>query len=330
MVDARAASQGATNASGRPLVLIADPIQRVEWKYETERNLLAAHEVDIHVASDEPDARRVAPDADIVVVTNRMLDESWITTLKRCVGIVCYSVGMDRVDVEAAAAAKIPVTNVPDYCTEEVSDHALTLLLALERHLVPLLQQGREGVWFDQTHMLPIRRLRGQTLGILGAGRIGRAMAAKAQGFGFHTIAYDPFVTTTDAPGLKLVSLGTLIAESDAVVVCAKLDDASHNFVNAKFLAGMRQGAFLVNVSRGPLVDEDALAEALRSGHLGGAALDVRAKEPPALADPLQGLPNLLLTPHAAAASREAWEDLHRGAAMAALALLTHAGRIAR
>ena len=185
-------------------------------------------------------------------------------------------------------------------------------------------------MWFDQTHMLPIRRLRGQTLGILGAGRIGRAMAAKAQGFGFHTIAYDPFVTTTDAPGLKLVSLGTLIAESDAVVVCAKLDDASHNFVNAKFLAGMRQGAFLVNVSRGPLVDEDALAEALRGGHLGGAALDVRAKEPPALADPLQGLPNLLLTPHAAAASREAWEDLHRGAAMAALGLLTRAGRIAR
>ena len=330
MVGARAASQGVPNASGRPLVLIADPIQRVEWKYETERNLLAAHEVDIHVASDEPDARRVAPDADIVVVTNRMLDESWITTLKRCVGIVCYSVGMDRVDVEAAAAAKIPVTNVPDYCTEEVSDHALTLLLALERHLVPLLQQGREGVWFDQTHMLPIRRLRGQTLGILGAGRIGRAMAAKAQGFGFHTIAYDPFVTTTDAPGLKLVSLGTLIAESDAVVVCAKLDDASHNFVNAKFLAGMRQGAFLVNVSRGPLMDEDALAEALRGGHLGGAALDVRAKEPPALADPLQGLPNLLLTPHAAAASQEAWEDLHRGAAMAALDLLTRAGRIAR
>jgi D-3-phosphoglycerate dehydrogenase len=328
MLDARAASEDARHGSTqRPLVLIADPIQRAEWKYDIEREILAEHGVDIHLATDEADADRIAPESDIVVVTNRTLDEARIKNLKRCVGIVCYSVGMDRVDLDAAATALIPVTNVPGYCTEEVSDHAIALVLALERHLVPLLQQGRDGVWFDQTHMLPIRRLRGQTLGILGAGRIGQALAGKAQGLGFHTIAYDPYLSVTNVPGLELVRLDEFLAQSHVVVVCSRLDDASHNFVNAAFLGAMRQGAFLVNVARGPLVDEAALATELRSGHLAGAALDVRAKEPPGNPDPLEGCPNLLLTPHAGAASREAWDDLHRGAALAAIDLLVRAGR---
>jgi D-3-phosphoglycerate dehydrogenase len=331
MVEARAATGDAAHGSARrPFVLIADPIQRLEWKYDIERDMLAAHGVDIHLAKDESEARRLAPDVDIIVVTNRMLDESWIKTLDRCVGIVCYSVGMDRVDLDAAGAANIPVLNVPGYCTEEVSDHAVTLLLALERHLAPLLQQGREAVWFDQRYMHDIRRLRGQTLGILGAGRIGRAVAGKAQAFGFRTVAYDPYVSSTDVRGLELVSVEALLAESDAVIVCARLDESSHNLVNGEFLEAMRPGSFLVNVARGPLVDEAALGAALRSGHLGGAALDVRVHEPPENPDPLEGAPNLLLTPHAGAASREAWEDLHRGAAQAAIDLLVRAGRIAR
>jgi D-3-phosphoglycerate dehydrogenase len=331
MVEARAATGDATHGSSRrPFVLIADPIQRVEWKYDIERDVLAAHGVDILLAKDESDARRLAPDADIVVVTSRMFDDSWIRILKRCVGIVCYSVGMDRVDLDAAGAANIAVLNVPDYCTEEVSDHALALLLALERHLAPLLQQGRDRVWFDQTYMHDIRRLRGQTLGILGAGRIGSAVAGKAQALGFRTIAYDPYLSSTDVPGLRLVALEVLLAESDAVVVCARLDERSHNLVNAEFLAAMRPGSFLVNVARGPLIDEAALGAGLRSGHLGGAALDVRVHEPPEKPDPLEGAPNLLLTPHAGAASREAWEDLHRGAAQAAIDLLVRAGRIVR
>jgi D-3-phosphoglycerate dehydrogenase len=237
---------------------------------------------------------------------------------------------MDRVDQEAARTAGIPILNVPGYCTEEVSDHALTLLLALERHLVPLLQQGRDGVWFEQTHMETIRRLRGQTLGIVGAGRIGRLLAIKAHGIGFATIAYDPYVTQTDVPQLELVSLEAMLSRADAVVICAALDDASRNLVGEAFLGAMRPGAFLVNVSRGPLVDEQALAAALRCGQLGGAALDVRATEPPPDPDPLQGIPNLLLTPHAAAASIEAWDDLHRGAAMASIELLARAGRMPR
>jgi D-3-phosphoglycerate dehydrogenase len=311
-------------------VLVADPIVRAEWKYDIEREILAERGVEMHLARDEADAREVAPTADVVVVTNRYLDRDWIATLKRSVGIVCYSVGMDRVDLEAAAAAGLPVANVPGYCTDEVSDHAMTLLLALERRLVPLVGQANAGVWFDQTYMLPIRRLRGQTLGILGAGRIGRLVASRAQAFGFRTIAFDPFLSGSGVAGLELVPLYTVLGESDAVVVCAKLDDSTHNMVNADFLARMREGAFLVNVARGGLVDETALAAALRSGRLAGAALDVRAHEPPPDPDPLAGIPNLLLTPHAGAASREAWDDLHRGAAEAALDLLEHAGRIAR
>jgi D-3-phosphoglycerate dehydrogenase len=311
-------------------VLIADPIRRVEWNYEIERDMLAERGVDIQLAADEEDARRLATQADIVIVTTKFLDATSIETLGNCVGIVCYSVGMDRVDLGAAEMAKIPVLNVPGYCTEEVADHALALLLALERHLVPLLQQAQDGVWFDQTYMQTIRRLRGQTLGIVGAGRIGRLLAVKAHGLGFRTIAHDPYVTATDIPHLELVELDALLARSDAVVICARLDEDSQNLVDASFLRKMRGGAFLVNVSRGPLVDEAALASALRAGQLGGAALDVRASEPPPDRDPLGGISNLLLTPHAAAASVEAWDDLHRGAALAAIELLERAGRIAR
>ncbi|HEX2680013.1 MAG TPA: NAD(P)-dependent oxidoreductase [Candidatus Dormibacteraeota bacterium] len=309
---------------------MADPIVRAGWKYDIEREILAERDVHIRIAKDEEEAHEIAPIADIVVVTSRFLDRASIASLRRCVGIVCYSVGMDRVDLEAAAAARIPVANVPGYCTDEVSDHAMTLLLALERRLLPLAGQANAGVWFDQTYMLPIRRLRGQTLGILGAGRIGGLVATKAQAFGFRTIAYDPFLSESGVTGLDLVPLYTLLGESDAVVVCAKLDESTHNLVSADFLERMREGSFLINVARGGLVDEAALAAALRGGHLAGAALDVRAQEPPPNPDPLAGIPNLLLTPHAGAASREAWDDLHRGAAMAALDLLERAGRISR
>jgi len=310
-------------------VVVYDPLWEVDWSYDVERDRLAGSGVALCLPRSESDARAALVEADVVVVSGRTFGAELITRLRRCVGIVCYSVGMDTVDVVAAAAAGIPVTNVPDYCTDEVSDHALALLLALMRRLPQLSARAAAGDWNYQDQVAPIRRMRGQTLGVLGAGRIGRRVAEKARGFGMRTIAYDPYLQPPLPVGLELVSLEQLLSGSDAIAVCASLTETSRDMVNRTTLAALRPGAVLVNVARGRLVDEEALAEALRTGRLAAAALDVRAEEPPDPdADPLRGCPNLLLTPHVAGASVEARHDLHEGAAAAVLQLLAAAGRL--
>jgi phosphoglycerate dehydrogenase-like enzyme len=174
-----------------------------------------------------------------------------------------------------------------------------------------------------------IRRLRGQRLGIVGAGRIGRQVGQRALSFGFQLLYHDPYVQ--DLPGLpaSLVPLDALLEASDAVVLCAALTSSSRHLLDAGSLARLRPGAIVVNVARGGLVDEAALASALRSGRCAFAALDVREEEPPdPRSDPLAGLPNILLTPHVAASSQEARQDLHEGCAREILRLLERAGRL--
>src|SRR5439155_1008421 len=191
----------------------------------------------------------------------------------------------------------IPVRNVPDYCTEEVSDHALALLLAAERRLTAFAELAASGQWdvVGRPENESIRRLRGQTLGILGAGRIGSKVARKARAFGFRTIAFDPYISSTEDPEIELVPLPDLLGQADALVLCASLNDGSRGLLGWNEFAQLRPGVILVNVARGALIDEAALAEALGSGRVGLAALDVRSPEPPAKgADPLAGLPNVI------------------------------------
>jgi D-3-phosphoglycerate dehydrogenase len=170
--------------------------------------------------------------------------------------------------------------------------------------------------------------LRGQTLGIAGAGRTGRLVARKARGFGFRTIAYDPFVTDPGDPDLELVAFEDVLRRADAIVVCAALSPGAPPLISREALAAVRPGLILVNVARGGHIDEVALAAALQDGRVAVAALDVRSIEPPAVPDPLAGLPNVIQTPHVAASSREAVEDLHRLAAQYVLGLLEDADRI--
>jgi D-3-phosphoglycerate dehydrogenase len=236
---------------------------------------------------------------------------------------------MDKVDGPAAQAAGIVVRNVPDYCTDEVSDHALALLLAAERRIVPLATATARSWKVDRALIEPIRRLRGQTLGILGAGRIGRLVARKARAFGFVTIAHDPVVSDVGEPELELVTLDELLERSDALVLCAALTPSSRGIIDEAALARVRRGVIIVNVARGELIDELALADAVQDGRVGYAALDVRSPEPPEPADdPLAGLPNVVWTPHVAATSRDAIDDLHHLAARYVLELLEAAGRI--
>jgi D-3-phosphoglycerate dehydrogenase len=326
-----AATPSHIESGGRPRVVVFDPVPGVStWGPETA--ILRSRGVELIVPADTAEADEAIRTADAVIVTGYgRLDADRVATLERAVGILCYSIGMDKVDGPAAMAAGIPVRNVPDYCTDEVSDHALALLLTAQRRILPFATATATGGWPNDDKAITgsLRRLRGQTLGIAGAGRIGRLVAAKARAFGFTTIAYDPFITAAADPDLRLVDRDELFATSDAIVVCAAYTPGTPPLISREVLAGVKPGLVVVNISRGGHIDEHALAEALGDGRVAVAALDVRTVEPPDPADdPLSGLPNVVLTPHVAGSSREAVEDLHRLAAEYVLDLLETGGRI--
>ena len=257
------------------------------------------------------DILAVARDADAVLVTYAKLPGELLKELKRCKVIGRFGLGVDNIDIPAAAQLGITVTYVPDYCLREVSDHAMALLLALARK-VPfsnrLVQSGR----WEVPPVVPLRRLEGQVLGLVGFGNIPRALAPKAAAFGLKVITHDPYVSAevVEALGVESTSFEDLLGRSDFVSVHAPLLPATRNLMNAAAFARMNRGAFLVNTARGPLVDETALVDALDSGHLAGAALDVLAVEPVPEDSPLLGRDNVILTPHTAFYSVEALEEL--------------------
>src|SRR5262245_15945256 len=253
----------------------------------------------------------VARDADAVIVCYAQITAAIIGALTRCKVIGRFGLGVDNIDVPAAAARGIVVTYVPDYCMQEVSDHAMALLLALARK-VPfsnkLVQAGR----WEMPAVAPLRRLEGQVLGLIGFGNIPRAVAPKAKAFGLKVVAYDPYAAKEvfATAGVERVSFDDLLARSDFISVHAPLMPATRGLVNAAAFAKMKKGALIVNTARGPLIDEPALIGALDSGHLGGAALDVVTTEPLAKDSPLIGRDNVILTPHTAFYSVEALEEL--------------------
>ena len=253
----------------------------------------------------------VARDADAVLVTYAKLPGELLKELRRCKVIGRFGLGVDNIDIPAAAQLGITVTYVPDYCLREVSDHAMALLLALARKIPfsnRLVQSGR----WEVPPIVPLRRLEGQVLGLVGFGNIPRALAPKAKAFGLKVITHDPYVSADAlrALGVESTSFENLLARSDFVSVHAPLLPATRGLMNAAAFARMKKGAFLVNTARGPLVDETALIAALDSGHLGGAALDVVTVEPLAKDSPLLGRDNVILTPHTAFYSVEALEEL--------------------
>jgi D-3-phosphoglycerate dehydrogenase / 2-oxoglutarate reductase len=326
-----AATPSRYESGTRPTVVVFDPVPGPStWGPETA--IFGGRGVELIVPEDGAAADEAIRTADAVIVTGfGRLDADRVASLERAVGILCYSIGMDKVDGDAAKAAGIPVRNVPDYCTDEVSDHALALLLAAQRRILPFATATAAGGWPNDDPAITgsLRRLRGQTLGIAGAGRIGRLVAAKARAFGFRTVAFDPFITAAVDPDLPLVDAHELFTGSDAIVVCAAYTPGAAPLISREVLERVKPGLILVNISRGGHIDEHALAEALQDGRVAVAALDVRVVEPPDPADdPLSGLPNVVLTPHVAGSSREAVEDLHRLAAEYVLDLLEAGGRI--
>jgi D-3-phosphoglycerate dehydrogenase / 2-oxoglutarate reductase len=258
----------------------------------------------------------LAQDAEGILNCYAKMTAPVIEKLKRCKIIARYGIGVDNVDLAAASKAKILVTNVPDYCIDEVSDHALALLLALARRIAVADAAVKAGAWDVVAHA-GIRRLRGQTLGLLGFGKIAKALASKVRPLGMKVLVYDPYVDPAliAQHGAEGVSLDRLLAEADAVSVHVPLSAETTNLIGRRELALMKSAAFIINTSRGGIVDEHGLAAALKEGQLGGAALDVLSIEPPPADHPLRQAPNLILTPHLAFYSRESVIELQTKAA---------------
>jgi len=318
-------------ASTGPLVVIPEPIRSMGWSYDVERSILEPRGIRL-LEPETPEAARAAlPEAD-VVFTSSPLDAATIATFgDQCVGIVCYSVGMDYVDAAAAAARGIPIWNCPTSNNEEVSDHAILLILASQRRLLPLATAAAAGDWgiYESPLLGQIHRLRSRTVGIIGLGRIGHLVAQKLHGFRSTVIAYDPFIESTRDPDVELVSLEELAGRADIVVSCAALTETSRGIIGAEFLARTKPGVLIVNVSRGGIVDEAALVDAFDRGHVAYAGLDVRAPEPPDPAtDRISGRDDVVLTQHIAASSVESVSGLHVEAAEQIIRMLTEAGRL--
>lgn len=226
--------------------------------------------------------------------------------------VVRAGIGYDNVDVEAARARNIQVSNVPDYCTDEVADHTLLLLLSAERRLITVHALGRES-WDVATRLPPVHRLRGRTLGLVGFGRIGQQVADRANSFGYRVIATDPAVddATFAAHSAERVSVDELFRRADTVSLHCPLSPDTNWLVDDERLATMKRGSVLVNTSRGGLVNLDAVDRAVESGILGSVALDVLDGEPaPPLDHPLLARPEVLITPHVAWYSLDARREL--------------------
>jgi len=271
-----------------------------------------------------PDAiLTIAAGADALLVTYAKITADMIGQMTRCRIISRFGIGVDNVDLAAATAAGIVVTKVPDYCLDEVSDHAMALLLALVRKIPSSNAQVHAGRW-EMKAVVPIHRLRGTVLGLAGFGRIPQLVAPKAKAFGMRVIAFDPFAPADvlTRAGVEPVDFPQLLAQSDYISIHTPLLPETRSLFSTDAFSRMKPTAYLINTARGPIVDEAALARALDAGQLAGAALDVMPNEPPA-GSPLIGRGDVIITPHTSFYSEESLLELQRKAAEEVAAVLT-------
>ena len=264
------------------------------------------HEVDERIGLSPDEYRALLPDYDALVVRSQVqVDAGLIEAGRRLIVIGRAGVGVDNVDLEAATRAGITVVNAPTGNTIAAAEHTLALLYVLARRVAAADASVRRGEW-KRSEFIGVE-LRGRTLGIVGLGKIGQAIAQRARAMEMTVIAVDPFVSAENAAlqGVELVDLDGLLTRSDAITVHVPLTRQTRGLIGSAQIARMKAGAFVLNVARGGILDEQAVAEALRSGHLGGAGIDVFDAEPP-VGSPLLDAPNTVLTPHLGASTAEA------------------------
>jgi D-3-phosphoglycerate dehydrogenase / 2-oxoglutarate reductase len=277
-----------------------------------ERRLLEPLGVEVIEApsADEATLVRLASGvAGMLVCYAKITDPVLEAAAPTCKVVARYGIGYDNIPVATATRLGMVVTNVPDYCLDEVADHTMALLLAMARRVAQMDRDVRSGAW--KVPSSGIHRLAGRRLALIGVGRIGRRVAGRAQAFGLEVVAYDPFVQTWDLPGVRRVdSVEEAVADADVISLHAPLTAENHHLIGRTTIAQMRRSPVIVNTSRGGLVDLHAVTEALDDGRLGGVALDVTEPEPLPTDHPLRTHPLALVTPHASFYSAEAQDDL--------------------
>lgn len=302
---------------GRPTVVVTDYTFRDDLAIERAiLEPLGCRVVGAHCRTEHEVAEAVH-DADFVITQFAPVTSKAIATMNRARLITRYGVGVDNVDLEAAYARGIPVHNVPDYCVEEVADHTLGLILALTRQIALLSAGVKAGRWTSPPPLQAFHALRDLTSGVIGCGRIGRAVITRLRAFGTTILAHDPALgdEQISALGCRPATLNELFAASDLITLhCPSLPETRH-IISADSLARMKDGVLLVNVARGALVDQEALIEGLRSGKVGGAGLDVTDPEPIDADNPLLEMDRVVITSHIASASPHAAASLRHSVA---------------
>lgn len=294
-------------------VLITD----YRWpSLDIERSILEPLPAELIVAETgaEDELVRLAPEADAILTCWDLVTEKVIDAAPKCRIITRYGVGLDNIAVAHATKLGIPVTYAPTYCLEEVAEHAIGLLFALQRRITRFDRAIRAGS-YPGVPFAGMRRIKGRTLGLLGYGNIARTVAGRARALGMSILAHDPQVPELPPEEGRAVDRDTLLAEADYLSIHVPLMEQTRGMVNRAFLQKMQPGAFLINTARGGLVELDALHEALENEHLGGAALDVYPQEPPDTGHPIFAQERFIATPHAAFYSEESVENLQRTSA---------------
>ncbi len=281
---------------------------------DIERTVLHEADADLVEASavDEPELMRLAAGADAIAVNWAKVTDRVIRSSPRCRIVARLGIGIDNIAVETATELGIPVTNCPDYCVSEVSDHALGLLLACARRIVFFHLRTKHGE-YDLSKAPIMRRLSEQTVGLVGLGHIGQVLARKLQAIGMKLIAYTPS-GSDHGTGCRMVSIEELLSDSDFISLHAPLTPQTRKLIGTAQFARMKPTAYLVNTSRGGLIDAEALWIALQENRIAGAALDVFDPEPPDLSQPLYRDERVIVTPHAAFVSQESLAQLRRQA----------------
>lgn len=270
-----------------------------------------------HQVRTEDETIKAVMGAHVVFVNFAPITRRVLETLADAAVVIRYGIGYDNVDIEAACELGVTLCNVPDYGADTVADHTVALMLATLRKLIPFNDGIRNHGWIEPASLGGIRGFDETTIGLIGTGRIGRAVANRLIPFGFRLVAYDPFVEgdSLRAAGISPLGLVELLQTADAISVHAPLTAMNRHMLGSKAFASMKPGVVIVNTSRGPLIDEEALADALRDGPVAAAALDVFEDEPLPVTSPLREFSNVILTPHAAFFSDTSLANLQRLAA---------------
>ena len=266
-------------------------------------------------AKEEEDLIRVSKDADGLLNQYSLMPRKVLENLPKCKVIARYGVGVDPIDLRAATDLGIIVANVPDYCVDEVAIQTVTLLMALIRKATFFHQRVTSGEW-DFRQGRPIHRIRGKTMGLVGCGRIGTEVAKIVSSLGMKVVTFDPYIQKAEG-GIELVELGTLLEKADFISIHCPLNESTRHLIGGKAFQKMKKRPLLVNTSRGPIVDEVALVEALKAGQVSGAGIDVMEKEPPDPNNPLMKMENVIFSPHIAFYSEESMRELNRRTAEA-------------